>query len=314
VSVLANDTFTGASATALASHTTDDGHAWVRHPGDVSAGNGAAISNANRMRGSSSGVQVAVFYVDSVPGSADEYAEVDYVSIDTGTNLAALLLRWDTAALTGYAFQIGQDGVYRLQRWAAGVSTQITSFATGAFTAGETRRIRAEATGTVLNLYVGGVLAKTFDDTVNAIAAAGRAGVRMRNATDTTGLHFDNFTAGDSVVSGHTLAVGQATETSTAQAVGRIKVRTLGQPVATNTAQGIVRLKRRAIGQALEADTAQGITRAVATPDVDLPTTLALAGHATSQTIAARVTTLALASHPTTMVVADHPKTLSLDG
>jgi hypothetical protein len=58
----------------------------------------------------------------------------------------------------------------------------------------------------------------------------------------------------------HTRIIGQALETDTAQSVSRRKARTLGQAVETDTAQPSSRQKRKTIGQAAETDTAQPVS------------------------------------------------------
>lgn len=55
-------------------------------------------------------------------------------------------------------------------------------------------------------------------------------------------------------------AVGQATQTDTAQAVTRVKTRAVGQAEETETALPITALKTRAVGQASETDEAQAVT------------------------------------------------------
>jgi hypothetical protein len=55
--------------------------------------------------------------------------------------------------------------------------------------------------------------------------------------------------------------VGQATETDTAQPIGRLKSQTLGQNTETDTPQTIARLKSKAVGQNTETDTTQPISR-----------------------------------------------------
>lgn len=60
---------------------------------------------------------------------------------------------------------------------------------------------------------------------------------------------------------GQTIAVGQSSETDTAQALSRIKRAALAQIAETDAAQAITAAKRRAVGQATETDTAQPITQ-----------------------------------------------------
>jgi hypothetical protein len=57
------------------------------------------------------------------------------------------------------------------------------------------------------------------------------------------------------------ITIGQVTETDTAQPIAKIKQKLIGQVTETDTAQTITRVKARIIGQASETDTAQSITR-----------------------------------------------------
>jgi len=55
--------------------------------------------------------------------------------------------------------------------------------------------------------------------------------------------------------------VGQATETDTGAAIGRLKMRTLGQAAEVDTAMAVARLKLRTVGRATEVDTATAAGR-----------------------------------------------------
>ncbi|MCI0517227.1 MAG: hypothetical protein L0Y45_05260 [Woeseiaceae bacterium] len=60
---------------------------------------------------------------------------------------------------------------------------------------------------------------------------------------------------------GQTVAVGQVTETDTAQALGRLKRLAVGQVVETDLAQALSRLKLLTVGQVIETDIAQALSR-----------------------------------------------------
>ena len=66
------------------------------------------------------------------------------------------------------------------------------------------------------------------------------------------------------VVGGQTIAVGQVTESDTAQGLTVLKQRTLVQAVEADLAQAISSAKARAIGQVTEADLSQGLSAAKA--------------------------------------------------
>lgn len=58
-----------------------------------------------------------------------------------------------------------------------------------------------------------------------------------------------------------TIVLGQATDTSTAQPITRVKTKAIGQATATQTAQPMTHAKVKAIGQATATQTAQPMTR-----------------------------------------------------
>jgi len=55
--------------------------------------------------------------------------------------------------------------------------------------------------------------------------------------------------------------VNQATETDSAQAISKAKIKALGQIIETDTAQTLTRIRTRAVGQVAEADASQAIGR-----------------------------------------------------
>lgn len=59
----------------------------------------------------------------------------------------------------------------------------------------------------------------------------------------------------------HTIVLGQAVETDTAQPVGRVKTRALGQVTETDSSQPLSRRKVRGLAQTTEADTANTVAR-----------------------------------------------------
>lgn len=63
---------------------------------------------------------------------------------------------------------------------------------------------------------------------------------------------------------GHTTVLGQATETGTAQPLGRVKSRTLGQAAEADTARPVTRVKTLTLGRAVETSIAFAPTSAAA--------------------------------------------------
>jgi len=105
------------------------------------------------------------------------------------------------------------------------------------------------------------------------------------NQTDISGTNVSaDEPAGWSYSIGTTVTIGQATETDTAQPMGRGKSRTLGQVAETDLAQPMARLKTRILGQAAEQNFA-----------LPLANTPIVAGRGTP-TVRSQTSTLVVAS------------------
>jgi hypothetical protein len=72
----------------------------------------------------------------------------------------------------------------------------------------------------------------------------------------------DSYTGGDEAVSGHTIVLGQATETDIVQPLTHRKVHAVAQTSEADLAQTLVRVKRIILGQPAETDLAQPVAKA----------------------------------------------------
>lgn len=226
------------------------------------------------------------FDADSISNATfdnDQYFEWEISALGTGANgdVLGVLLRF--ANTVG----AGRDG-YRVK---------LTQTNTATFTI--TIEVVVDATPTTLatDTTISFALTDRFGGRVigNQLQAT-KNGTVVLSTTDSTystgkpGLHAkagalatfkgDNFEGGN-IVAGSTIAVGQATETDTAQAVIRAKVRAVGQVTETDTAQAITRFVADQVNQATETNTAQAIARAKARllgQATEADTTQAIAG------------------------------------
>lgn len=136
-------------------------------------------------------------------------------------------------------------------------------------------RIDGSTTGAYeLHLYAGNnvsAIESIVGGTANFGGAIGAAAYGyVSNGASLANLWFDGIQINDVSLpgpesSGTTVVLGQAVETSTAQAVTRIKTRTLGQAAETETAQAVTGSKTRLLGQAAETNTATVLGRAKTT-------------------------------------------------
>jgi hypothetical protein len=188
-----SDTFTGASATLLSSHTGETGATWVKHPAYA---NNAYISNANRMRGDGD----SMYYASGVPGNADYDVQADLCGMAQTASTTGIAGRVNASGDTSYRVIFSTpSGKYHLQVVNAGVVTQLQEIGPwqwgGNFADGATHTVKLQLRGSSIKVFIDGV--ERMSATDSTITAAGRVGVYTRSysMTDTWGIHIDNLTA-----------------------------------------------------------------------------------------------------------------------
>lgn len=193
----ASATFTGTAGDEL---TVADGN-WTRHSSS-STGCNLVITDANAVRtGGSNGA--AVYYHSGTPASADYSANVDITRPSALNTAAGPTVRHNTSATTFYLSRYDvADDTWRLYKAVAGTFTQLGSSVSASFSNGQTKNLKLEAIGSAIKAYADGAGAATISVTDTSITAAGQAGLRYGFggapvATDSTGLHLDNFSADD---------------------------------------------------------------------------------------------------------------------
>jgi hypothetical protein len=110
-----------------------------------------------------------------------------------------------------------------------------------------------------LTLSIGSTATGLFEDTSNSFTTAADD---LVNHAITFGTGTQSLTVtfvSVAFVPAFTVAIGQASETDSAQAVAKLKAKAVGQPSDTSTAQALTRVKAKTIGQPAEADLAQPI-------------------------------------------------------
>jgi hypothetical protein len=196
-----SDSFTDTAATTLQSHTGELAATWTKH---ASSDADAVITNENRIRKNGTNTQMAVYYTSGVPQSADYAVEADFtVKSLVANEREGLVGRLDTAVGTGtyyYARYSVPNTRWELYRVNAGTLTSLANSTNQVLTVGNTYHMRLDMQGTAIKVFVDGV--QRISVTSGSIAGAGRAGVRLGTATnttmtDTTGIHVDNFAVYD---------------------------------------------------------------------------------------------------------------------
>jgi hypothetical protein len=202
-SVTVEDAFTGASGTALTSHTSASGITWSHLDGTADA----ILTDANRVRrGTPDALQPAytVDYANTTPSGADYSVSAtmvvksnmsgDYVGVIgrlNPTTGAFYLGRWEQSNTSWNIYECDN---------ATSCTRLVRVTGQAALTVNQSYRLKLELAGTSLKLYVNGVLKVSATD--STLTAAGRAGIMdgnpgasvfATNKTNTTGIHLDDF-------------------------------------------------------------------------------------------------------------------------
>lgn len=199
MTVFATETFDGVEDTELSAHNA----AWSKAFGVTQ---NCQIAN-NRLRGTVAAATGSHGYVHSgTPASADYSVSADIVMVSAVGNEVGVIGRCAADASTMYhARHTGSTGTIQLFKFVAGTSTQLGTGITHALTAGTSVNLRLEMIGSTISVYRDGNATPIISVTDTAIAAAGKAGVRLRcvaTPSDTAGLHIDNFVAEDTSTGG----------------------------------------------------------------------------------------------------------------
>lgn len=181
-----NDTFTDASGTLLEAHTGEVGATWLKNT-SFAAGS-LAISSANRCRDNTASAGASVYTASGTPPGAD-YSVFGDIACVSLVGEAGVFGRSST---TGTAWYWARYMAATTQ-WE--LLVDLTSLGTfpQTLTPGTTSALELRMAGTAIGLYVDGVL--RVSATNSAHAGAGLAGAWGSNATNTTGIHLDNFRA-----------------------------------------------------------------------------------------------------------------------
>lgn len=188
---LAEDFFTDADSTLLSAHVPDSGGAYTLHAPYVANGDLATIIG-NRAVNADDGTMRLYRHSAIVPADCEVEADVVMRS-DNALSEAGVAARVHATLATYYSarYDTNPNG-FRIVKIVNGSLTAITSSVSGSITVDTPYRMKLTMQGSLLRLYVDGVLMSEATDT--SITAAGSAGVWFNlNATATTGVHLDYF-------------------------------------------------------------------------------------------------------------------------
>lgn len=191
------DTFTDTTGVLLQSHTGETGGAWTKHPNANVSVDG--VIEANRLRTNDPtnfSSEDAFYYASGVPATAQYTVEGVFRPITFTNSEPYIWGRLSTSALTGYSVAFDAAGIY-LAKKVAGASTSLGTYAFSPST-GVDYTVAEQLLDATKKVFLDGV--ERISSTDNAVTAAGRAGVQIRNITGaTTGIHLAGITATDYV-------------------------------------------------------------------------------------------------------------------
>lgn len=183
------DSFTGADATALVSHTGEIGATWTEHP-DATWVSGAAQLFGNRARASTA---PTAHYVSGTPATADYKVEALFKCI-TLAGRTYIGARMHATQRTGYFFGYHAGNTeWQLLKFVNGASSTMAIF-DQTVSVGAEHEIRMELRSEAIVCYVDDVEVISVLDF--EISSAGKPGVFASQASATnTGIHCDWLSA-----------------------------------------------------------------------------------------------------------------------
>jgi hypothetical protein len=189
------DTFTDVDASNLTAHTPEIGGAWAKHP--LAADNLLIASAAPGSVYSDGGISNFSTYHNAATPPSANYSITATIKIKSLPSGAFVVVqgRGSTTVDTAYKLLLTLTTL-QLTAVVAAASTTLQTYTLAGgdvLNIGDTKTITLTMTGTTITGSIGGVVQCSGTD--SQIASAGKALIRVRNSTATTGLHFDQVTA-----------------------------------------------------------------------------------------------------------------------
>lgn len=225
----ASESFTGADATALATHNAS----WVK----VTGFTGTAQLQSNRLRGAAT-TDACAYRYDTAPGSADYEVASEFQVVGTTSTAfnAGVLARASSSTTNAYMARWRNGTGFQLFKFVGSITaTQIGSTVAQSYSAGTTQKIRLKVEGSTISVFRGDETTAIITVTDTAHTAAGFAGVWTNVNSNTDGPHLDNwlaYTSGAAAVLPTGIASGEAFGTATVAANGTASVLPTGIPSA----------------------------------------------------------------------------------
>lgn len=194
-----NAVFTAGSDTNLQAYPgTEPGEAgatFTLHP----SYSGTTIVNASLDRIFLNTSAAAGYYASGVPPNANYCVQADFLRVTQMSTNVSIILGMDTSADTGVLLRANDNATTfvweTIDRTSGSNSVLNTSVSNVPTVGGSAVTMKICRSGTAITVFANGVQDTTLNSTTS-ITATGRAGIRMSaQATSTTGIHLDNFSA-----------------------------------------------------------------------------------------------------------------------
>jgi hypothetical protein len=218
------DTFTGTSGALLSGRAGELGATWTNWGTAYGVTTTLVLSNQGRVR-KGAGTAFNYYWASGTPTTADYAVEADlHVKSLIANDKAGIVGRFAPVGSGGEDwYEASYDrtlGVWQLRKAVNQVLANIGTPAAQTLAANSTYRVRLEMIGSMMRLYVDGVLKVTHNDTATPLTAVGKGGVVVGNSggaavthTDVAGLHLDNLRAVPTSAATVTDSKGTATGT-----------------------------------------------------------------------------------------------------
>lgn len=187
---IATCTFTGSAGTDLNAITPDLGSAFTRH--SSFSANPIVLTDANRARNNGGATDVALYYNQTAPASADYNVGVTWRKFSAVSNhYAGIAGRIQTGSFSLYMCAQNTPGTWTLAKIVNGVYTALGTYSHTP-SLDTDYDLKLTFSGSTIKFFLDGV--ERISATDSAITAKGYGGlVSYVGVTNSTGIHYDDF-------------------------------------------------------------------------------------------------------------------------
>jgi hypothetical protein len=207
-----NDTFTETSDTNLGSHTGETGASWNKNNWNTTVNNAKVDAASDTLINTVDNFEH--WYASGTPAGAEYDVEADFI-IQSTVNFRQAAIQGRMATTTGDFYQAeldpNEDKLY-LRKYQSGTPTELGQYTYSGTTA--TYAVKLEIRNATKKAFLDGT--ERISHSNNDITADGKAGLFIRNVTNSAGPALDNFKATDAAGGPIVLVIQDATHAHSA--------------------------------------------------------------------------------------------------